>query len=94
MTASGRARRPPRFVRIVRARPRLFLCALLSLVVIAWLGTQQAQRILNRVAPLNAHQCGDLMLIVCRDDLVRSRRKHKIVRMRGNDIRARRVDHL
>ncbi len=37
MTASGRARRPPRFVRIVRARPRLFLCALLTLVVIALL---------------------------------------------------------
>jgi uncharacterized membrane protein len=35
MTASGRARKLPRVVRIVRARPRLFVCAAISLVVIA-----------------------------------------------------------
>jgi len=34
MTASGRARKLPRFVRIVRARPRLFLCGALALVII------------------------------------------------------------
>ena len=33
-TKSGRARRLPRIVRIVRARPRLFLCAALALVII------------------------------------------------------------
>ena len=34
VTKSRRARRLPRFVRIVRARPRLFLCAALALVII------------------------------------------------------------
>jgi len=34
VTKSGRARRLPRIVRIVRARPRLFLCAALALVII------------------------------------------------------------
>jgi len=33
-TKSGRATKLPRFVRIVRARPRLFLCAALALVII------------------------------------------------------------
>ncbi|MEA2995184.1 MAG: hypothetical protein QOG74_733 [Alphaproteobacteria bacterium] len=33
-TKSGRARRLPRIVRIVRARPRLFLCGALALVII------------------------------------------------------------
>jgi len=33
-TKSGRATKLPRFVRIVRARPRLFLCAALMLVII------------------------------------------------------------
>ena len=33
-TKSGRARRLPRIVRIVRARPRLFLCAALALFII------------------------------------------------------------
>ena len=37
MSASGRARKLPRFVRIVRARPRLFLCVALGLVIVALL---------------------------------------------------------
>ena len=36
-TKSGRARRLPRILRIVRARPRLFLCAALMLVIIVLL---------------------------------------------------------
>ncbi len=37
MSPSGRAKKLPRFVRIARARPRLFLCAALMLVIIALL---------------------------------------------------------
>ena len=33
MNASKRAKKLPRFVRIVRARPQLFLCAVLAMVI-------------------------------------------------------------
>ena len=55
---------------------------------------QQAQRVFNRVAAFDPHQRRDLVLLVRALDLVRGRRKDKVIRMRRDDVGPRRVDHL